>query len=185
MRPLKRVRDEWLALRCQAGEPGAFADLIAEMERPLFYYVSKLTNSQDAALDIIQDLWLRTLPGIQRLKEAGSVRAWLYRAAHGLAIDHIRRDIAREKTIENFVGLEEPSTETHFDNDQAIAIHEALDKLDDAHREVLVLHFMEDFSLAEISRIVDCPEGTVKSRLHYAKKALRKLLSGEMHAQSV
>ena len=66
-----------------------------------------------------------------------------------------------------------------FDPSQAAAIHQALDRIDPKHREVLVLFFLEDFALDEIAKILDCPQGTVKSRLHYAKKALRDALTGD------
>ncbi len=55
------VQVEWLALRCQTGDPEAFADLIAVMERPLLYYAISLTGNQDAALDTLLDVWLRVL----------------------------------------------------------------------------------------------------------------------------
>lgn len=56
-----RVQFAWLALRCQSGDPEAFADLIAVMERPLLYYATSLTENQDAALDVLQDVWLRVV----------------------------------------------------------------------------------------------------------------------------
>jgi RNA polymerase sigma-70 factor (ECF subfamily) len=55
-------------------------------------------------------------------------------------------------------------------------VHQALDQLDLKHREVLTLHFLEDFSIAEIAQIVECKEGTVKSRIHHAKKELKEIL---------
>ncbi|MFC1746814.1 sigma factor-like helix-turn-helix DNA-binding protein, partial [Candidatus Neomarinimicrobiota bacterium] len=58
-------------------------------------------------------------------------------------------------------------------------LHWALGRLSLPHREVLILHFLEDFSLAEIAEIAGVPEGTVKSRLHYAKEALRSVLQKE------
>jgi RNA polymerase sigma-70 factor (ECF subfamily) len=60
--------------------------------------------------------------------------------------------------------------------EQEAAFLAALDRLPPAHRAVLVLHFLEEFSLEEIATITDTPLGTVKSRMHYAKQALRKLL---------
>jgi RNA polymerase sigma-70 factor, ECF subfamily len=52
------------------------------------------------------------------------------------------------------------------------------------HREVLVLHFMEDLTIAEIAEVVGCSEGTVKSRMHYAKRAMKKILSGGIHGKA-
>src|SRR4051794_6634477 len=93
----KQVRDEWLALRCQRGEPEAFAELVRELERPLLYFAHKLVNDQDKALDVLQEVWLRAFRGLRRLENPGSVRAWLYRLTRGLAVDRVRRDAAEER----------------------------------------------------------------------------------------
>ena len=54
-----RTQDEWIALRCQAGEHNAFEDLVALMERPLLYYATKLTGNAETALDVLQDVWMK------------------------------------------------------------------------------------------------------------------------------
>jgi RNA polymerase sigma-70 factor, ECF subfamily len=69
------------------------------------------------------------------------------------------------------------TAELTFDNLDAAAVHQALDQIDFRHREVLVLHFIEDFSVAEIAAVIGCPEGTVKSRIYHAKKAMKEILS--------
>ena len=62
--------------------------------------------------------------------------------------------------------------------EDAAAIHEALSQIGLKHREVLVLHFLEDLSIAEIATVVGCSEGTVKSRIHYAKRQMKQILEG-------
>jgi RNA polymerase sigma-70 factor (ECF subfamily) len=69
-----RMQYEWLALRCQAGDAGAFEDLIAVMERPLLYYATSLTGNPDSALDVLQEVWIRAFRGIRKLKDPGSLR---------------------------------------------------------------------------------------------------------------
>lgn len=177
-----RARDEWLALRCQAGVDGAFEDLIAEVERPLFYYAVKLTGSQDAAVDVLQDVWLRALRGIRKLKEPASVRAWLYTMVHGIVVDSFRRERSRERAEEIHVELLDDGTDTRFTAGDAAAVHQSLDRLEPKHRDLLVLYFIEDFSIGEMSQILRCPEGTVKSRVHHAKRALRAIISGDTDA---
>jgi len=177
-----RARDEWLALRCQAGVDHAFEDLVAEMERPLFYYAVKLTGSQDAAFDVLQEVWLRALRGIGKLKAPSSVRAWLYTMAHGIVVDDFRRERSRERAEEIHAGSTDDAADIRFTADDAAAVHQSLDRLDVKYRDPLVLYFLEDFSLEEISQILRCPEGTVKSRMHYAKKALRAIISGDTNA---
>lgn len=173
-----RAYYEWIALRCQAGEPDAFEDLIAVMERPLLYYAATLTGSQDSGLDVLQDVWVKALRGIHKLKDPGSLRSWLYTITHGVAVDRIRRNASRERAeqveLEDFEEAEEPS----FTEEDAAAIHQALSQIGLRHREVLVLHFLEDLSIGEIAAVVGCSEGTVKSRMHYAKRAMKEILIG-------
>jgi RNA polymerase sigma-70 factor (ECF subfamily) len=176
-RSTERLRDELLALRCQSGEPEAFAELIAAFERPLRYYLLKLLGDEDRAYDVLQEVWLNALRSIRSLVAPAALRVWLYRLAHGLAVDHIRRrrvrrEAEQERALPEAAGLPDPD----FTSLDARAIHRALDELEPAHRAVLVLFFLEDLSLEDIADVVTCPVGTVKSRLHYAKRALHDLL---------
>jgi RNA polymerase sigma-70 factor (ECF subfamily) len=83
-------------------------------------------------------------------------------------LDRIRADASRDRA--------ELARAVPPDAADAVAVHRALDVLDAGHREVLVLHFLEDMPLADIAAVVGCPEGTVKSRLFHAKPALREVL---------
>jgi RNA polymerase sigma-70 factor (ECF subfamily) len=151
------------------------------MERPLLYYAASLTGNPDSALDVLQEVWIKAFRGIRKLKDPGSLRSWLYSITHGIAVDRVRRNISREKAeevqLEDFQETEEPS----FAEDDAAAIHQALSEIGFKHREVLVLHFLEDLSMAEIAKVVGCSEGTVKSRIHYAKRAMKEILSGGIY----
>jgi RNA polymerase sigma-70 factor (ECF subfamily) len=137
-----------------------------------------LTGNADSGLDVLQDVWIRAFRSIRKLKDPGSLRSWLYTITHGIAVDRIRRNSSRELAekvqLEDFEEAEEPS----FANEDAAAIHQALSQIGLRHREVLVLHFLEDLSIAEIAKVVGCSEGTVKSRIHYAKRAMKEILSG-------
>jgi RNA polymerase sigma-70 factor (ECF subfamily) len=173
-----RTLFEWIALRCQAGEADAFEDLVSAMERPLLYYATSLTGSQDNGLDVLQEVWIKAFRGIGKLKDPGALRSWLYSITHGIAVDRIRRNSSRERAesvdLEDFQEAQEPS----FAAEDAAEIHQALSEIGLKHREVLVLHFLEDLSIEEIAKVVGCSEGTVKSRMHYAKRAMREILSG-------
>ena len=172
------MQDEWIALRCRAGDKTGFEDLVAIMERPLLYYATKLTGNVETALDVLQDVWVKVFRGIGALKNPASLRPWLYRVAHGIAVDRIRQHVSREKAEEACVAGFHEAADVSFTTDDAATIHEALNYLEPKHREVLVLYFLEDLSLAEIAAVVGCSEGTVKSRLYYAKKTMKEILSG-------
>jgi len=176
---------EWLALRCQTGDPEAFADLIAVMERPLIYYATSLVGNQDTALDVLQDVWLKVVRGIRRLEDPRSLKPWLYAITHGVAVDRIRHDYKRDKAeqahLDDASEIEEPS----FNEEDATTIRDALSRLDLKHREVLVLHFLRDLSILEIAQVVGCSEGTVKSRIYYAKRQLKQILEGVKHVRTI
>jgi RNA polymerase sigma-70 factor, ECF subfamily len=177
---LTATRDELLALRCQRGEPAAFADLIAAFERPLRYYLVKMLGDEDRAYDVLQEVWLKVVRTIRQLVEPAALRVWLYRLAHGLAVDHIRRQRVRQIAEQERMAPSDASeADPQFTSFDAQAIHRALDELPPTQREPLVLFFLEDLSLADIAEILRCPVGTVKSRLHYAKRALHDLLVRE------
>lgn len=173
----RRVRDEWLALRCQTLEPGAFESLFADMEQPLFYYLFQLVRDQDQALELLQETWIRALKTFNKLKQPSSVRAWLYTLAHGIAVDHIRRSQVRQRAEEQYVDGLDTNVSPDLSPFTATAIHDALARLSPTHREALVLHFLEEFSISEISTIIGCPPGTVKSRIHHAKAEIKQILS--------
>jgi RNA polymerase sigma-70 factor, ECF subfamily len=86
--------------------------------------------------------------------------------------------MARERAEETHTEAFEEAAAEPFSAAEAAEVHRALDQLEPRHRGVLVLHFLEDFSLDEIAQITGCPPGTIKSRLHYAKRAMRAVLSG-------
>jgi len=173
----RRERDELIALRCRLGEPGAFAELVRELERPLLYYATKLLGDEDRAFDVLQEVWLSAFRTVSQLEDPRALRAWLYRIAHGVVVDRIRRDVSHQRVeAAHAEAVPELEPEPRFDAADATAIHRALDELDGKHREVLVLHFLEDLSVGDIAHVLDCPEGTVKSRLHHAKRALKEIL---------
>src|SRR5262249_31427880 len=119
------------------------------------------------------------------LENPRSVRAWLYQLTRGLAIDRVRKDVAEERRGSGHAeGRGDPDEGASFDGADAPALPPAPDALDGRHREVLVLHFLEEMTIPEIAGVVGCTEGTVKSRLHYAKKALQAVLQGEKHGHA-
>lgn len=177
----RRARDAWIACRCQLGEPGAFEALVSEMERPLFYYLVKLLGNEDTALDVLQEVWVKAFRGIRALRVPEALRAWLYRVARGTALNRLRADVARQGAEEPMADSEDAEVDAtdyraEFGTERVYQVHEALDRLDRRHREVLVLLFLEGLSVEEIASVVGVPPGTVKSRIHYAKKTLRELL---------
>lgn len=89
----RALEDEWIAVRCQLGERAAFDELIQRWHGPIWQYVRHLSDD-DVAQDIAQDIWLRVLRGIGRLRDPAKLRAWLFGIAHRTWIDTLRKQYA-------------------------------------------------------------------------------------------
>ncbi|MFA6472086.1 MAG: sigma-70 family RNA polymerase sigma factor [Candidatus Latescibacterota bacterium] len=177
----ERIYCELLVLRCSRGDKGAFEELIRLWENKLFYYIRRLVTSEEEAWDILQETWIKVFQSVGSLKNPDALPSWLYSIARHSAMDHWRdrfADVRTEKMDEDVL-LEIPDDKTP-DFDNAERVHRGLDRISLSHREVLTLFFLEDFSIEEIASILIIAPGTVKSRLHYAKRALRLVLEKEV-----
>jgi RNA polymerase sigma-70 factor (ECF subfamily) len=176
-----RIRSQLLVLRYHRGDVEALSELVAMWEKPLFYYIRRLVNTEEDAWDALQETWIRIVRGIGRLNNPDSFSCWIYRVARNATSNFIRDNQRNEPLTDKEMELAatEVSEDIRFSPADAEAIHRGIQQLPPAQREVLTLFFLEEFSLREISSITGIPTGTVKSRLYYAKKALRNLMKEE------
>jgi RNA polymerase sigma-70 factor (ECF subfamily) len=174
------VARELLALRCRRGDRAALEDLIRTWEPRLLYFLRRLVRNEADAWDVLQETWVRVLNGIGSLSDPGSLTPWLYRVARNTALSHARsREPPQESLADHpdeFAG--DPACGP-LDFADAEQVHRGLLTLSLSHREVLTLFFLEDLSVEEVATVLGVPPGTVKSRLHYAKRALRKVIAEE------
>ena len=179
-----RLYEAALVLRCQAGDHVAFAELIERYEPRLRYYVRKMLGQRQSTEDVLQDVWLAVFRGVPRLANVTAFRAWLYRITHDRVVGEIRRRPPAHEQLRDADLVDDQGEETRFSQEDAKAIHAALDSLSSEHREVLVFRYLEEMNYEDIAQIVGCRLGTVRSRLHYAKLALRCVLEGRtVHEQ--
>ncbi len=115
------------------------------------------------------------VPALPRLADPAALTAWLYRIARDKASVQWRGR-PPERTLDVSDIVEEPSHDTEFRQEDAQEIHASLDELNPEQREVLVLRFLEDMTYQQIAKVTGCPIGTVRSRLYYAKAALRQAI---------
>jgi len=171
------IYERLLVVRAQAGDEAAVAELVERFSPRLRYFLRKLLSSADGAEDALQDVWLDVVRGLVRLEDPQALVAWLYRIARDRAYGRLRKARRLELPLDE-VGLEEPAVESEakFSAEDAAQIHTALDELPAQQREVLVLRFLEGMGYEQIARVVDCSVGTVRSRIHYAKRALKVVL---------
>jgi RNA polymerase sigma-70 factor (ECF subfamily) len=170
-----RLYERVLVLRCQAGDEAAFTELVESYQPRLRYYLRKMLGEAHRAEDALQDVWLAVFRAVPRLTDAGAFRAWLYRIARDQAFRELRQRRPPHQALEE-ADLIESEEEESFSAEDAERIHMALGELAPEHREVTVLRYIEGMTYDEIARVAGCPVGTVRSRLHYARRALRGLL---------
>jgi RNA polymerase sigma-70 factor (ECF subfamily) len=167
--------EQLLVLRCQTGDELAFREVVDLYGSKLSFYVRKLLREADGVDDVLQNVWLDVIRQLPRLRDPAAFTHWLYRIARGQAMLAARRRGPAPEPTENTELLVDEN-EPVFSPEDAAAIHLALDRLPPAQSEVLVLRFLEELSYEEISKIVGCPTGTVRSRIHYAKVGLKRIL---------
>ena len=167
--------DELLAIRCQLGERDAFDALIVRWHEPVWRYLRRLSDSDDATADLSQDTWLRVLRGIVSLREPARFRPWLFGIARRVAMDRLRRVYARNvENVENVEMEEIPAEEASegLESDLA-ALEQGIESLPPRERETLALYYLRELTIDEIAALLVIPSGTVKSRLFRAPELLR------------
>jgi len=174
------VARELLALRCRRGDRAALEELIRTWELRLLYFIRRLVRDEADAWDVLQETWVRVLRGIGSLSEPESLTPWLYRVARNTALSHVRSSEPPHESLDDHAdALAGDPVAGPLDFADAEQVHRGLLALSLAHREVLTLFFLEDLSVDEVATVLGVPPGTVKSRLHYAKRALRKVIAEE------
>lgn len=173
-------RDEReLVRRARNGDAEAKARIFREHREMVFRVAYWRTGDEEEALDICQETFLRAFRSLKGFRGESSLGTWLGRIANNLAIDALRKR-KREKTVPMDESLEFPSTaETSAraqEQELREAIREALDKLPEQERTVVLLYSVEGRRYREIAQILSCPIGTVMSRLHNARKKLLQYL---------
>ena len=176
-------REQLPVSQARAGEASAWDALFRRYQLPLYVYVFELVHDEQVSLDIVQETFINAARHIAALRENDKFGSWLFGIAHQKCIQRWRKQ-GREEALLEELAFESEDLETGPDDlllrrEQEAELIAMLNQLPPAQRSVLMLYFVEDFSLEEISGITGAALGTVKSRLHYAKKALGKLIGGK------
>lgn len=166
-----QIDDELLVIRCQLGERRAFDALVARWAAPIAGYARRVSQDDDAAAELTQDIWLRVFRGMDRLRDAQRFRSWLFGIAHRAFIDGPRK---RYKTLPVADGdwdrVADEEVMTHLDLDR---VERGLARLPPVEREILTLFYLQELSIDEAAEALSIAPGTVKSRLHRARHMLR------------
>lgn len=171
---------ELLVLRCRQGQRAAMEELVRIWEQPLFYFVRRLIDDEDEARQVLQQTWVSLLQGLGSLRQPRKFPAWLYSIARKTALTHLRSRYGEQMVSREGEAVAPADVaDAQLEFDDAEQIHYGPGRLSLVHREVLTLFFLQDSSIDEIAAVLEVPVGTVKSRLHNGKRALKAVLERE------
>jgi RNA polymerase sigma-70 factor, ECF subfamily len=169
--------------QARAGDPAAWDALFRRYQMPLYVYIFELMRSEQTSLDLVQESFLAAVKHVGSLRDDRKFGSWLFGIAHQKCVQRWRKrggwEILLDQIPDSPDQTENRPDDLLIQREQETEFMNLLNELPPPQRSVLLLHFVEDFSIEEIARITETQPGTVKSRLHYAKKSLRKLLEAK------
>lgn len=184
----KRIRpigdEAELIERAKKGDPKAFGVLVERYQRRVIGVALAIVRNQDDAIELAQETFIRAYENLAKFESRSSFSTWLYRIASNLAIDFRRRESRRnvlrgeeaDAELSRMPSALGDSFKAAHRGELGQRINEALKELTAEHRAVILLREVEGLSYDEISEVMQCPRGTVMSRLHYARGRLREIL---------
>lgn len=187
---LEHEEDEALVARVQRGEIKAFNTLVDRYKQRLYATVYHMTANHEDANDLVQDAFIKAYKSLRSFKGQSSFYTWVYRIAVNRTINFLKRRKDRGHFSLNDM---DASIETDPDYVELMShvtprreagltelqekLNEAIQKLSEEHRAVVIMHDVQGMTHADIAKVVHCSEGTVRSRLFYARQQLQGLLS--------
>ena len=176
--------DRELVATAAQGLEGSFEELVRRYQRPISAYVYRMVGDYDIALDLTQEIFIKIYASLARYRPEFKFSTWIYKIAHNAAIDHLRRNTGRERSLTNGtesdnydlpLESESPSPEQQSERaERRIEIETVVRSLPTAYRELVVLRHSQDLTYEEIVDVTGLPLGTVKNRLFRAREMMRQ-----------
>lgn len=170
------LSDKKLLHQIKQGNATAFEQLYQRYGDDSFHYLIHLTGDVNVAEDLLQESWLAVWQQAGQFRGDARVKSWLLRIAHNQAVSWWRQQKPDKSLAEAEALLADDDTEEtalqQIADDQLIAL---LEHLSPDHRAVIELIFFHQLSYEEAAQVIDCPVGTVKSRIAYARRHLKAL----------
>ena len=179
--------DRRLIAECLGGRRDAFGDLVSRYQNRLYNAAVRLVDSPEDAADVVQDSFLNAFQSLHTFKGDAEFFTWLYRIAFNTAISLKRkkRAVASLDVSRNGEHSLEPDDPSEYvrpgaaleKTEEETLLHDALARLSEEHRDVLVMKDIDGLKYEEIAEVMGVPIGTIRSRLHRARLELRDLLA--------
>lgn len=189
----ERDEDAQLVELIQKGDLGAYRQLVEKYQSRIYSMIAGMVRDREEAHDLTQDAFVKAFRNLERFRLEASFYTWLYRIAKNLTIDWLRKQKRRrtDEFDEGIAARESGGTiaDSHLKESPGRElersrlkdrIFDAMETLTPEHRQIILLREVEGFSYKEISDVMGIPEGTVMSRLFYARRKLQGILKGEM-----
>lgn len=165
--------DSQLLSRIADQDRGAFCLFFERHSDRVFRFALSLTRSPHLAEEVLQETMMAAWKGARKFKGHSKVTTWLLGIAKNQAYNLLRREERGRRLPETLDPVADPAGEAEM----AVRVERALDTLPEAQREVLHLVFYENLTVRETAELLGVPEGTVKSRMHHARKRLAEELT--------
>ncbi len=178
-------QEETIAMqRCRRGSAEAFEVLVNRYMKDAYFIALGLVGNQEDAMDLSQEAFIRAYRNIKHIKPGHGFFPWFYQILKNLCVSHLRKRRYRQASSLDAEDCPEMAArDDGFCPDVVAARNEtkdrlwrAIGKLDDKHREVIILRHFQNMSYDQIAEALHCNKGTVTSRLYYARKRLEELL---------
>lgn len=153
----------------------AFEKLYELTSNSIFFYLYRLLQNKESAEDIHVEVYATVWKNAGSFQGKSKVKTWMFGIARNLALNELRKKYNETQSIDRPI-RDEHSYKAYNEFDRQQYIQEALMKISAKHREILDLAFFHEANYSEISQLLDIPENTVKTRVYYAKAALKKQL---------
>ncbi|MCM3873956.1 MAG: sigma-70 family RNA polymerase sigma factor [Pyrinomonadaceae bacterium] len=180
----KEATDRDLVATATTGVEGSFEELVRRYQRPISAYVYRMVGDYEAALDLTQEIFIKVYGSLARYRSEFKFSTWIYKIAHNSAVDHLRRNAGRERSLSS--GLEGDQYELPIQSsslspeqeserkERRLEIEVVVRSLPTAYRELIVLRHSQDLTYEEIVEVTGLPLGTVKNRLFRAREMMRQ-----------
>ncbi len=170
--------DVELARRIAAGDEDAMREIVERHHGPIYLFLSRLCRHREDAEDLVQQTFIKVSQQAASFRGKSGIKAWLFRIAFH-EFTHWRR---RVQPVRLQAGDEQQEESFEGRIVEAQALREALSQMDSKHSSALILLEVDGFTVPEIAHIQSVPVGTVKSRLHHARRKLRSLIDSQEEA---
>jgi len=181
-RSSEQIFDELLVIRCQEKDQEAIGLLWKRWQPKLLSWAFNFLKDRDQAYEIAQESWMSIFKSIHKLQDPAMFRFWAYRIVQRRSADAIRKLQRDRQAVEEKIKSTDLSNNDENGQEEIIQrMLESIRALPVLHQEMLRLFYLEKHSVKMIAKQLDLPEGTVKSRLFYARKELKEKLKEMNH----